>query len=301
MKSQAFFGEFVWLVNTIRNARRITFSDINQRWVRSSFSDGQPMSRSTFNRHKDAVLDIFGIKIACDSSDNYKYFIENEEVLKSDTIQNWMYSTLSVNTFLADNRSLHDRILLEPIQLDDNMMQAFLTAMKTNVSIKVKYHKFGEEQPTERLVDPYCVKLFNRRWYVLGRQRGIDQLRTFAFDRIKEYDVTALHFDLPKDFDARTYYIGSYGIFNSENQPVERIVIRVYGLTVKFFEQLPLHSSQKVISKGDDFVDFEYHVRCSIDLVNFVLSQGSSVQILSPKHLADKIQQKVTETLARYK
>lgn len=218
MKSQALFGEFVWLVNTIRNARRITLKEISRRWQKSLLGDGNPLSRSTFNRHKDTIADVFGIIIACDTNDNYKYYIENEEILRSDTIQNWMYSTLSVNTFLTDNRSLHDRILLEQIPLDNNMMQTILTAMKHNVAIRFKYQKFSEEEPTERLVDPYCIKLFSRRWYVLGRQRDIGHLRTFAFDRIKEYDVTTDHFDLPKNFDAHTYYTGSYGIFMNEHQ-----------------------------------------------------------------------------------
>ena len=61
MKSKMLFREYIWLVNTIWKARKISFADINRMWVRTAMSDGNDVARSTFNRHKDAIEDIFGI------------------------------------------------------------------------------------------------------------------------------------------------------------------------------------------------------------------------------------------------
>lgn len=61
MKSYALFQEYIWLVNTIHRAGRITLEDINRKWVGTDMSEGLPMVRSTFNRHKDAIQDMFGI------------------------------------------------------------------------------------------------------------------------------------------------------------------------------------------------------------------------------------------------
>ena len=33
MKIPAKFKEYIWLVNTIRKARRITFAEINEKWL----------------------------------------------------------------------------------------------------------------------------------------------------------------------------------------------------------------------------------------------------------------------------
>ena len=38
-------------------------------------SGGVELARSTFNRHKMAIEDIFGIRIECDRSYGYKYYI----------------------------------------------------------------------------------------------------------------------------------------------------------------------------------------------------------------------------------
>ena len=66
MKTAFKFKEYIWLVETIHRAKRITFSDIQEKWLRSSLSEGSELARSTFNRHKDAIEEMFGIYIECD-------------------------------------------------------------------------------------------------------------------------------------------------------------------------------------------------------------------------------------------
>mgnify|MGYP006999401109 FL=1 len=65
MRTQAKFKEYIWLVNTINKARAISFADIQKKWLETDMSKGIELARSTFNRHKDAIEDIFGIYIEC--------------------------------------------------------------------------------------------------------------------------------------------------------------------------------------------------------------------------------------------
>jgi hypothetical protein len=90
MKVPAKFKEYIWLVNTIRKYKRITFAEINEKWLETEMSEGVELARSTFNRHKDAIEDIFGIYIDCDRNNGYKYYIGNANVLHEDSVQNWM-------------------------------------------------------------------------------------------------------------------------------------------------------------------------------------------------------------------
>ena len=95
MKPSHLFNEYIWLVSAIRRAGKITFSELNAQWITTDMSGGLPMARSTFNRHRDAILDMFGIIIDCDKKDGYHYHIGNAEVPTEDILQNWMLSTLS--------------------------------------------------------------------------------------------------------------------------------------------------------------------------------------------------------------
>ena len=103
MKISALFKEYIWLIETINRAGRITFAEINDKWKRKEESGGMEFSRTTFNRHRDAILDMFGIIIECDRKDGYRYYIENKDVLNEDSVQNWMFSTLSVSNMLNEN------------------------------------------------------------------------------------------------------------------------------------------------------------------------------------------------------
>ena len=111
MKIPALFKEYIWLIETINRAGKITFAELNELWKRKEESGGMEFSRTTFNRHRDAILDMFGIIIECDRKDGYRYYIENKDVLNEDSVQNWMFSTLSVSNMLNENVALHNRIL----------------------------------------------------------------------------------------------------------------------------------------------------------------------------------------------
>lgn len=121
------------MVNAIRKAGKITLEEINRRWIETETSEGMPLARSTFNRHRDAILDIFGIIIECDKKDGFRYYIDNSDVLEEDSIQNRMLSTMSVNSILAENKGVHDRIVLESIPSDGENLHKFIDAMKRGV------------------------------------------------------------------------------------------------------------------------------------------------------------------------
>ena len=46
-----------------------------------------------------------------DAKNGNKYYIGNEYVLREDSVQNWMLSTLSVGNMVEASQSLHNRIL----------------------------------------------------------------------------------------------------------------------------------------------------------------------------------------------
>jgi hypothetical protein len=56
MKVPAKFKEYIWLVNTIRRAGKISLAEINEKWLRTEMSEGIELARSTFNRHTFAPV-----------------------------------------------------------------------------------------------------------------------------------------------------------------------------------------------------------------------------------------------------
>lgn len=286
MKASLLFKQYVWLVDTIRRARRITLSELSDRWQHSNLSEGAPLSRTTFNRHRTAVEEIFDIIIDCDS-DNC-YYIAEDTILRSDTVQQWMLSTLTVSNIVGEARSLHDRILLESIPTDGELLRQVVEAMKLSVNIRVKYHRYGHSDVSEWIVEPYCIKLFRRRWYLLCHFVG-KGFMVLSFDRIISLELTEDTFTLDPAFDAEAFFSEYFGVMTDDRIPLQRIVVRAYGNERYALRDLPLHHSQRLIEEGDDHVDFELHLRPTTDFIAHILSRGRWVKVISPENIAQKI------------
>lgn len=282
------FKEYIWLVNTIYHAKAITLADINKRWLLTDMSEGIPISRTTFYRHKTAIEDIFGIYIECDKKNGNKYYIGNAQVLTEDSVQNWMLSTMSVGNILSESQSLSHRILLENIPSGGNKLQSIIKAMKLSRCVMITYRRYGSAADSSFTIEPYCIKLFRQRWYMLGLLTN-GYLSTFSLDRIKEIEIMEKKFKMPEDFDGADFFHDSYGILVDNHEDVQRIVLRAYKYERYYLRDLPLHHSQREINSTDEYSDFELRLKPTTDFKSKLLSRGAYLQVLEPKSLADEI------------
>ena len=300
MTTPTLFKEYIWLVKTIFNAKAISLSDLNTRWLETDMSGGVEMSRTTFYRHKCAIEDMFGIYIECDRKNGNKYYIGNEEVLREESVQNWMLSTLSVSNMLGESQSLHQRILLENIPSGDEKLQVVINAMKENRQVMMTYRRYGSPASNSITLAPYCVKLFHQRWYLLGcLSNGF--LATFSFDRMEEVKMTLTKFKLPEDFDASEYFRESYGIVVNDKVKTERIVLRAYGYEPYNLRDLPLHHTQREINKTEDYSDFELRLKPTTDFMTKLFSRGEWLEVLEPQSLAEELIEWHRKAIERYK
>ena len=303
MKTYARLQEYIWLVNTLHKAGRLTLEEINSRWLRTEMSEGISIARSTFNRHRNEILDMFGIIIECDRKDGFRYYIFNDEVLEEDTIQNWMLSTFSVNSVLAESKGVHDRILLERIPSDGENLHKFIDAMKRGVRVRVSYRRYGAEASTSSMkLDPYFVKLFGRRWYALVKfPEPTSYLFTLAFDRIVSLELTDEKYSYDKDFDPAGWFRDCYGIVRDPEVPVEKVVIRAFGKEANYMRDLPLHHSQKEVCTEDKYSDFELTLSPTADFFSPLMARGAAIKILEPQWLAEEIKGLLKAAIELYK
>ena len=292
MRTPALFKEYIWLVNTIDRAKRITFAEINERWLRTEMSEGVPLSRTTFNRHKDAIEDIFGIYIDCDRRDGYRYYIGNEEVLRENTVQNWMLSTLTVNNLISESMGLQHRIVLENIPSEGAHLERVIQAMKEDRKITVRYRRYQAAEARTFTLSPYCIKLFRQRWYLLGRFDD-GGFAMFSFDRMEDIAVSEEGFKMDRGFDADEFFGECYGVVIGDGSQPVRVVLRALGRERFYLRDLPLHHTQKEIQTAEeqDFADFELNVRPTTDFKGQLMSRGAWLKVLEPQWLADEMRQ----------
>ena len=300
MRSSDTFRQYTWLINTILRAEKIDFDHIGRLWLTNDLNDGRPLSRTTFYRIRQAIDDMFGIRIECDNQ--HQYFIANPEALRDNSTQNWMLRTLTVNNILLDGISIKDQLLLEDVPAGLEHLETIINAIKCHHTLQMGYQKFTDSEPYSTLIEPYCLKLFHQRWYLLGKsERKGWTMAIYALDRMTELTETEAQYELAADFDAETFFKNYFGVFIGKETPAQRIVLRAYNSMPNLLRTLPLHHTQKEIGNSHSHSDFEYHLVPTFDFQQAILKEGHELEVIEPESLRKTIHDELTNALKRYK
>ena len=178
MSTAGLIKKYVWLLSTVHNRGPISLANIQSRF-RNQF--GEELSERQFHRYTDAVESLFDIEIKFDRSWN-GYVIADREELKDMGMRTWMIQTFSVSSVLHESQDLKNRILLENVPSGQQHLTIIVDAMREGVALSMTYHSVHREEPSTFEVEPYCIKLFEQRWYMLGMS---DKQRIYALDLIK--------------------------------------------------------------------------------------------------------------------
>lgn len=143
--------------------------------------------------------------IDCQKVGGYLYYISNPEDIDEDKLKKWMLDSFAVGNIIGENLSLKGRILVDEIPSGRDHLTTILDAMKENRVVNITYRPFKKERNYTFPIEPYCVKLFDNRWYVLGHNNR-DEIKIYALDRLESVEPTSTLFKLPKDFDATEYF-----------------------------------------------------------------------------------------------
>lgn len=287
--SKNLINRYIWLVDTIYQAGSsgITLCEISEKWESNwRMSGKEKYPRRTFMNHKNDIWDIFGIEIGCHKHSNRYYIVDSNDISDSSGFRRWMFETLAVNNHINESAQLHGRILLEDNPSGGEFLSTILEAMRDGKMITFDYRPFwfeGDNYSSYYHVEPYALKVFKRRWYLLGKY-GDSPLKVYALDRFLSIDIEFEDFTMPEDFDANAYFSTCYGIIRGEDEP-QIIKLKVADYQANYLRSLSLHPSQKELERTDKYTIFSYRLRPSFDLVQELLSMGETVEVQEPVSL----------------
>ena len=299
------YYRYIWLLDTLLNSCPLTIDEINMLWEDCPLSNG-PIPLRTFHEQRKGIKEMFGVEIVCDRSHGNVYYVKNPEVLEKQKVAKWLLHKYSIPQEFATFNSMKDRVLLEEIPLGTTFLNPIIEAMQKNVELQIDYQRYESEQEGENLqefhVQPYALKVFNRRWYLLGYIKEKRDLRTIALDRILDLKILSTSFELPEDFDAQKYFSNVVGIFVNKDLPITKVKIRAYGIQADYLRSTPLHKSQSEgKSKHREFAEFTYRLCVTPELVSQLLAMGDKVEVLEPQELRDEMKKRISNMSNFYK
>lgn len=154
-----------------------------------------------------------------------------------------------------------------------------------NGEISITHKNFTHKKSYTFPVEPYCLKMFQKRWYLLAKSINDGKMRIYGLDRLENVELTTERFSMPKDFNAKEYFSTFFGIVTDDSVAVERIAIRAYKQYQQYVRSLPIHSSQKELYACDAYADFELRLRPTYDFIMELLHAGNMIEVMEPKSL----------------
>jgi predicted DNA-binding transcriptional regulator YafY len=167
-------------------------------------------------------------------------------------------------------------------------------AIKNSLVTEFYYSKYDNSSEYMRRVEPYALKEFKGRWYLLameidGRLEDRGNIKTWGLDRIQNLVVTKNKFWKNTEYDIEKEFSGSFGIFSDRNKEQEEVILSFSPMGGKYNESFPLHESQETLIDDDKEFRIRLRVKLTYDFVMELLSQSQNMKVIAPLSLKNEL------------
>lgn len=299
------FNRITFITRLVMNDDSLTQEDIDSRWRDSVLCDGSSISRKQLLRDRERILELYGIDIQPRRVDSgvYCYYIKNQDLIKHDSVLRWTMNTLAMAETLAGYSSLRNRIFFEEYAPDPHLLPVILQAMKEGKQLSITYKRFENVSAKVHSVEPFFIKDYQHRLYVVARIANKKHPCVFALDRILSLDPLDKKFKMPKGLTAEDFFEDCFGVMRPDDMKTERITIRAYGDEMYYLDTKPLHHSQMAIGLLDlsfGSCDFQLSIKPTNDFIGFLLSRADRIEVLEPIWLRKKLQTSLNRSAKLY-
>lgn len=254
-------------------------------------------SKRTFQRDLEDIRSIYNIDIQFDYTRKVYYIDQNQQPEMNERILE------AFDTFNALNISdrLSDYIHFEKRRPQGTQnLYGLLHAIKTKIQITFSYQKYWENELTVRTVEPYALKEFKNRWYLLANDTKDQKVKSFALDRMTDLEFSKQKFEPQSDYKVATHYKYCFGIISPNEPQPQEIILSFKQIQGKYIKSLPLHETQEILIDNEDELRVKLTLYLTHDFVMELLSLGNKMKILQPQKLIDEVKLNLQQALNQY-
>ena len=179
-----------------------------------------------------------------------------------------------------------------------NYFTELFNAIQYRKVMEIQYQSFKQSHPKIVILHPYYLKQYNSRWFLFGLNNDLKCLTNLALDRIQKIKEVSIEYIDNEEIDFEEYFDDVIGVTVKENQEPESIMLQVSNKIWPYIETKPIHGSQKIKSKSDQFVILELTLQINYELAANIFSLGEEVKVLAPEELI-RIMRTKGETLLK--
>ena len=289
------------IISKVRSSRRFRSQQelldaVNVSMKLRSFKE---VSGKTLERDFKHIEEAFGLTIGYDAQRGC-YAIKEDLSSAEERLEELLFNFDLLNE-LDRQSPLRSYVLAEHHRPPhSNNMLLLLAAIRDRHPVRFDYEDYRKARvyPVEHAL-PHYLKESQGRWYLLAFNDGI--LKTYAIERIAELQtMEGETFARRMTIDVAELFRDCYGIWNDERMPIEDIELSYSPLDGRFLKSLPLHPSQRILADNDQEFRIALRLRITNDFVMALLSRSTSLTVIKPESLRDRVRDIYREALRRH-
>jgi predicted DNA-binding transcriptional regulator YafY len=171
--------------------------------------------------------------------------------------------------------------------LDLEIFDTLAKATTARRQLELTYRKPGQQQPEQRIVDPYHLANINGEWFLFAFDHLRNDLRTFVPARIKALRPTGMTFERRQKFSLQERLRGSFGVLSGEGD--YDVVLRFRKQAADYIREKKWHESQQLRELKGGGVELRLKLSSLAEVGRWVLSWGGDAVVVRPAALADLV------------
>lgn len=271
--------------------------------------EGCPLSRTTFNRYREGIKELYGIEILCETggNDKNKYYIRNKADLYDDSPLLWSTNAMALNALLYKHDSIRRRISIDQ-NFNMEHLDVIMEAIENHQVLLATTWDYKRRKHMSVRINPYGLVLRKNQWFIISITEG-------------DYPSTCVEMLSMEGEPAYQYYMVSE--FVQVENTGERFVQNKYFKLHKAISMAPelrhhkreeskkeivLMANNTALMKIRSQNSFLYNVEeaentamSKVSLycfgtdaaVDFILSLGPDVEIVGPNDIRDIVMNKL--------
>ena len=305
---------YQWIISTIVSCGKVSFKELSDLWEKERLADGYPLSRTTFNRYRDGIMDLYGLEILCKSEGRnvHKYYIRNKVDLYDDSPLRWSINSMALNSLLYKHDSIRSHISIDQ-NFDTEHLNDIMEAIEKSNVLRVTQWDDCSKKTNIVLLEPYGLVLRQGIWFlvtVLHEEAAAANIIVFNEESQPSYEYYILSNFLKVENTGKKFIKNKYfkiqravsmsrvwpSVKSKETISVTLMVNEIGLLKIKNQNRFLYNINRQNNNKSQVTLFFI----SDEDVIEYILSLGANVKVVAPQRMVDTISQRITEMYNEY-
>lgn len=169
-------------------------------------------------------------------------------------------------------------------------------AIKVKRAIKIEYESIKNGLKIH-ILHPYKLFINNNSWFFLAYNPEVGEIWYFKLNRIVNFKLLNEKFTIWKGFKAKDFFDENGLLKNGE---FIRVVFVARGIRKNLIKERIYGKNQNVEAMDGNSIKVSVDMQSKDQIISFVLSNGTDIELLEPKTLVDEVKNKIKEMAMQY-